>query len=58
MIKIFTSIGLLLISLLSPAQLSQTLKGKIVDQALQQPIGAATISIDGATKKNQQKRTV
>lgn len=51
MLKILTFTGFLFISMLSPAQLIQTLKGRI-NQVLQQLKRPTAISIDTSIKKN------
>ena len=48
--KLFVTSIVMLIGLISKAQLTQTIRGKVVDQLLQKPLAGATVSIDGINK--------
>jgi len=48
---LLTGIFSLLIHVISHAQFTQTIRGKVVDQLLQKPLAGATISIEGLQKK-------
>lgn len=46
----FTLLSFILFSITSNAQLTQTIRGKVVDQILQKPLAGATVSIPGLNK--------
>ena len=45
-----TTIALLCFSIITYSQLTQTIRGKVIDHLLQKPLAGATVSINGLTK--------